>query len=116
MATAAGLKSSTPSRPKPLLVKVAPDLGWEALDEIVELVARRGIDGAVPARVTDEGADFTLDLTGFAADPAPARAAYAAALARRFAGDDAGYRAALGAIEKGFPGTRAATKVTWPLT
>ncbi len=62
----------------------------------------------VRASVTDDGADVTLDLTSFAADPAPAREAYAAALTRRFAGDDAGYREALAAIERRFPGTRAA--------
>ena len=62
----------------------------------------------VRARVTDEGADFTMDLTSFAADPPAAREAYAAALGRRFAGDDASYRAALVEIERRFPGTRAA--------
>jgi hypothetical protein len=64
----------------------------------------------VHARVTDEEVDFTLDLTSFAADPAEARAAYSAALARRFAGDDAGYRSALAAIVLHFPGTRAARR------
>jgi hypothetical protein len=62
------------------------------------------------ARVTDEGGDLTVDLTSFAADPAPAQAAYGAALTRRFAGDDPGYRAALASIERTFPGTRAARR------
>jgi hypothetical protein len=66
--------------------------------------------GLVEARVTDEDFDLTLELTSFAADPPAAREAYGAALAKRFAGDDAGYRAALAAIEHGFPGTRAARR------
>ncbi len=38
--------------PKPILVKVAPDLSFEALDEILELVAPRGIAGIVAANTT----------------------------------------------------------------
>jgi hypothetical protein len=62
----------------------------------------------VRVHVTDEGEDFTMDLTSFAADPPEAHQAYDAALARRFAGDDAGYRTALASIEHRFPGTRSA--------
>jgi hypothetical protein len=64
----------------------------------------------VRARVTDEGADFTLDLASFAGDPEPARAAYRATLAQRFAGNEAGYRTALAALERRFPGTRGARR------
>jgi hypothetical protein len=67
-------------------------------------------EGVLSARVTDEGADLVVDLTSFAPDPAPAHEAYGAALARRFAGDEAGYRAALVSVEHGFPGTRAARR------
>ncbi|MCC6234039.1 MAG: quinone-dependent dihydroorotate dehydrogenase [Verrucomicrobiales bacterium] len=37
---------------KPLLVKVAPDLTFEALDEIMELVAARGLSGVVATNTT----------------------------------------------------------------
>jgi dihydroorotate dehydrogenase len=37
---------------KPILVKVAPDLSWEALDEIVELVEPRGVAGIVATNTT----------------------------------------------------------------
>lgn len=39
-------------RPKPLLVKVAPDLTFEALDEILELARARGLDGLVATNTT----------------------------------------------------------------
>ena len=45
---ASGIHSS----PKPLLVKVAPDLTFEALDEILELVGPRKIAGLVAANTT----------------------------------------------------------------
>jgi dihydroorotate dehydrogenase len=38
--------------PKPILVKVAPDLSFEALDEILELVGPRGIAGVVATNTT----------------------------------------------------------------
>ncbi len=40
------------SRPKPILVKVAPDLTFEALDEILELVGSRNIAGIVATNTT----------------------------------------------------------------
>lgn len=46
-----GLKSSL-SSPKPILVKVAPDLSFEALDEILELVGPRNIAGIVATNTT----------------------------------------------------------------
>lgn len=42
----------TGSRPKPILVKVAPDLTFEALDEILQLVAPRQIAGIVATNTT----------------------------------------------------------------
>lgn len=51
-----GLAKSDPSTPdhtlKPILVKVAPDLGFEALDEILELVVPRKIAGLVATNTT----------------------------------------------------------------
>lgn len=38
--------------PKPILVKVAPDLTFEALDEILELAARRNLAGIVATNTT----------------------------------------------------------------
>jgi dihydroorotate dehydrogenase len=43
-------KAGTPN--KPILVKVAPDLSFEALDEILELVAPRNIAGIVATNTT----------------------------------------------------------------
>jgi dihydroorotate dehydrogenase len=59
------------SDPKPLLVKVAPDLTFEALDEILELVKRRKLAGIVATNTTiarpesnDESARRTYSETG----------------------------------------------------
>jgi dihydroorotate dehydrogenase len=45
-------KSGTCPRSKPLLVKVAPDLSFEALDQILELVGPRQVDGIVATNTT----------------------------------------------------------------
>jgi len=37
---------------RPVLVKVAPDLSWDALDEIVELACERGLSGIVATNTT----------------------------------------------------------------
>lgn len=42
----------TTRSPKPILVKVAPDLSFEALDEILELVGPRNISGIVATNTT----------------------------------------------------------------
>ena len=47
----AALQSQNSAR-KPILVKVAPDLSFEALDEILELVAPRNISGIVATNTT----------------------------------------------------------------
>ncbi len=39
--------NNTKSKPKPILLKIAPNLDHNALDEIIELVANTGIDGVV---------------------------------------------------------------------
>ncbi len=44
--------NSSDSRPKPILVKVAPDLSFDALDEILELVGSRNIAGIVATNTT----------------------------------------------------------------
>lgn len=41
-----------PAQPRPILVKVAPDLAFEALDEILDLVVSRSIAGIVATNTT----------------------------------------------------------------
>ena len=48
----AALQESNPPPAKPILVKVAPDLSFEALDEILELVGPRAIAGLVATNTT----------------------------------------------------------------
>jgi dihydroorotate dehydrogenase len=62
---------SVKSGPKPLLVKVAPDLSFEALDEILELITLRKLSGIVATNTTiarpegnDESARRTYSETG----------------------------------------------------
>jgi dihydroorotate dehydrogenase len=45
-------QQQAPGDPKPIFVKVAPDLTFEALDEILELVAPRGLTGVVATNTT----------------------------------------------------------------
>lgn len=45
-------QSASAGPPKPLLVKVAPDLGFDALDEIVEVALRRSLAGLVATNTT----------------------------------------------------------------
>ena len=45
-------EQQAPVDPKPIFVKVAPDLTFEALDEILELVAPRGLAGVVATNTT----------------------------------------------------------------
>lgn len=48
----AALQELNTPEPKPLLVKVAPDLTFEALDEILELATRRRLAGVVATNTT----------------------------------------------------------------
>ncbi|MBI5774076.1 MAG: quinone-dependent dihydroorotate dehydrogenase [Verrucomicrobia bacterium] len=52
-------KFKTQHSPKPILVKVAPDLSFEALDEILELVTPRRIAGIVATNTTITRPDAT---------------------------------------------------------
>jgi dihydroorotate dehydrogenase len=57
-------KAGTPN--KPILVKIAPDLSFEALDEILELVATRNITGIIATNTTilrPHTNDFNLQKT-----------------------------------------------------
>lgn len=73
-------------------------------------VGARIYQAVLAVRVTDDGIVAWADFTTFAGDPAGAREAYRAALVKRTAGDEAGYRAALADIEKRFPASRAAKR------
>ncbi len=48
----AALASPSGAHPKPVLVKVAPDLSWEALDEILEVSLARNLAGIVATNTT----------------------------------------------------------------
>ncbi len=52
------LNSAQP-RPKPVLLKIAPDLSNEQLDEIVEIVLQTGIDGIIATNTTIARAGLT---------------------------------------------------------
>jgi len=45
-------QQQVPDDPKPIFVKVAPDLAFEALDEILELITPRGLAGMVATNTT----------------------------------------------------------------
>jgi dihydroorotate dehydrogenase len=55
----AALQSLNSPQPKPLLVKVAPDLSFDALDEILELAATRNLSGIVATNTTITRPDTT---------------------------------------------------------
>ncbi len=63
---------------------------------------------AATAVVGADGVRLMFRVTTFGGDPPAAQAAYKAAVALRIKGDDAGYKAALAALEKAHPGTLAA--------
>jgi dihydroorotate dehydrogenase len=59
----AGARPAIASKPKPILVKVAPDLSFDALDEILELCVSRNLAGIVATNTTvarPPGADENL--------------------------------------------------------
>lgn len=55
----AALQSLNSPQPKPLLVKVAPDLSLQALDEILELALKRNLSGIVATNTTITRPDTT---------------------------------------------------------
>jgi dihydroorotate dehydrogenase len=58
-------ESETPN-PKPILLKIAPDLTYEQLDEILELIERYGLSGIIATNTTiaREGLITQIDETG----------------------------------------------------
>ena len=81
-----------------------------ALIDLWDEIGARIYQAFATARVGPDGVVVSGDVTTFAGDPAEVRAAYEAALQRRTAGDEGGYKAALASIEERFPGTRAARR------
>lgn len=51
--------NSTKSKPKPILLKIAPDLNDSQLDEIIELVATTKIDGIIATNTTTSRENLT---------------------------------------------------------
>jgi dihydroorotate dehydrogenase len=49
--------------PKPILLKIAPDLTNEQLDDIVDIVAESGIDGVIATNTTISRADLKTDAS-----------------------------------------------------
>jgi dihydroorotate dehydrogenase len=47
-----GTLETSAAKRKPLLVKVAPDLSWTALDQIIEVAMETGVDGIVATNTT----------------------------------------------------------------
>lgn len=61
----AAVQALNTSDPSPILVKIAPDLSFEAIDEILDLIRTRGISGIVATNTTMErpAADSATDPT-----------------------------------------------------
>ncbi|MBB6098904.1 dihydroorotate dehydrogenase [Deinobacterium chartae] len=56
---------ATLRRPVPVLLKIAPDLGWEAIDEALTLLEAHALDGIIATNTT-------LSRAGLSADPGEA--------------------------------------------
>jgi hypothetical protein len=98
----------TSALPKELAAKLTaqPDVG-DAF-AIMSWWGAQSYDVAVGLNVSATGFKIVAHGTTFESDPADARAALEAAYEKRVAGDRPGYLAALGDLEKKFPGTMAA--------
>ena len=53
--------NTTKSKPKPILLKIAPDLNDSQLDEIIEIVAQTKIDGVIAANTTTSRENLKTD-------------------------------------------------------
>lgn len=54
-------RNRTTAKPRPLLLKIAPDLTDSQLDDIVEIVAETGIDGVIATNTTIDRSGLTSD-------------------------------------------------------
>ncbi|NQX97737.1 MAG: quinone-dependent dihydroorotate dehydrogenase [Flavobacteriales bacterium] len=53
--------NSTKDKPKPILLKIAPDLNNSQLDEIIDIIAQTKIDGVIAANTTISRENLTTD-------------------------------------------------------
>jgi len=53
--------NATKSKPKPILLKIAPDLNNRQLDEVIDLVAQTEIDGIIATNTTTSRANLKTD-------------------------------------------------------
>ena len=73
--------NTTKENPKPILLKIAPDLNNSQLDEVIEIVAQTNIDGIIAANTTtsrenlktDENTIKTISNGGLSGKPVKAR-------------------------------------------
>jgi len=57
------LLNARKEKPKPILLKIAPDLTNEQLDDIIEIVKNTGIDGVIATNTTIDKANLTIKNT-----------------------------------------------------
>lgn len=53
--------NSTKNKPKPILLKIAPDLNNSQLDEVIEIVAKTKIDGVIATNTTTSRSNLKTD-------------------------------------------------------
>jgi dihydroorotate dehydrogenase len=67
--SSAGMPGSGPARPLPVFVKVAPDLSWEQLDEVVATCEAHGAAGLIATNTTLARAGLAAGDEGTATEP-----------------------------------------------
>jgi dihydroorotate dehydrogenase len=66
-----------PNRPKPILVKISPDLSWSALDDVIAVALATGVGGIIATNTTTARAGLSYDpheAGGLSGRPLAARA------------------------------------------
>jgi len=53
--------NQTKAKPKPILLKISPDLTWEQLDDTLNIIEQTQIDGIVAVNTTSQRYNLTLD-------------------------------------------------------
>lgn len=88
--------AAMPPAAAPAMAMIPPDA--KAGLELASWLGAHVYEIATGVDVLADGVDVTFRVTTFGGDPPAAQAAFAAALAKRAAGDQAGYQAALGQL------------------